>query len=88
MLRPPEPQFLLGMRAVRLVVGRDADLFQQKTRRAVQQPVEWIQREIKPLQRIRRPKRDGQRFLDRQPFRREFADGDVKKSQRAETDGE
>ena len=75
-------------RAAGLRVRLDADFFQQKTRGEIEQPVERIKREVKPVQRPRRCQRDRQRLLDRQPFRREFARRDVQERQRAEADGE
>ena len=86
--REDDAQFLLRVRAAGLRVRLDADFFQQKTRGEIEQPVERIKREVKPVQRPRRCQRDRQRLLDRQPFRREFARRDVQERQRAEADGE
>ena len=85
--REHESQFLLRLRAVGNGVRFDADAFQEPARGEVQQPVKRIKRQIKPAQRDGRGQRDRQWLLNRQPFRREFADANVQKRQRGETDG-
>ena len=97
MLRPPaavlhgrehKAQFLLGMRAVGLSSGEMPICFKRKRAARFSSRLNGYNAMIKPVQRIRRPQRDGQRLLDRQPFRRKFAGDDAQKCQHAETDGE